>query len=253
MLNIIEIYRIDEWWHYLGFIMIGFLLNSSFNLDLLKYLLLGSFLLAYAYSLNDYYDKKTKKYFILPLVLSLLFLTFLNFIQIILSLLFLIIFTLYSAKPIRFKSLPFVCTILNGIGFILLFFIGYFKTTLISNNIFFFLPLFTLEIVAQLIHEIIHMKTDLKEKIKTTAILLKETKIKKICIIFLISTSIYAIILFMFDIMRILTTILLIFLSMYFSLRIHHIINEKLRRDFKLYFIAWGLVVLIENCLNFII
>lgn len=195
MKKIFRVYRVGGWYYYLGFILLGLIFKEySVSIDAVKYLLLGSSLLAYAYSLNDYYDEnQTKKYFIYPLILSLLLLSIFNVYQIIVSLLFLVIFTMYSSKPFRFKSLPILSSLLNGFGFISLFFLGYFHTFTISLlGILFAALLFLLELIAQFIHEVVDLEKDKREGIKTTAVVIGVDNIKKLSIILLMISILVA-------------------------------------------------------------
>jgi 4-hydroxybenzoate polyprenyltransferase len=190
--NIFKIYRVGGWYYYLGFIFLGLIFKNYFPsiIETIKYLLLGSFLLSYAYSLNDHCDKaQKKKFFSLPLILSFLLLFFFNFYQIITSLFFLIIVTLYSIKPFRLKKIPALSSLLNGFGFTSLFLIGYFHDdTILLPGILFATLLFSLEMVAQFIHEVVDLEKDKKEGIKTTTVYLGKSKIKILSILFLLTT-----------------------------------------------------------------
>jgi 4-hydroxybenzoate polyprenyltransferase len=193
----IYFFRAEHWYYYLGFLLLGSSIKKIWDLTLLKNLLLGGFLLAYAYSLNDYYDQQQrKKLFIIPLILSTFILPFFNFYQILLSLAFILIVTIYSVEPLRLKTKPCISSLLNGFGFISLFFIGYSTTfSFTFSGLLFGLLLFLYEMVAQLIHEIVDFKDDLKNRIMTTAVFIGKENTANICKLIIFSTSVISLIL----------------------------------------------------------
>lgn len=90
----LKIFRVREWLHYLGYVLLGSLVSK--NLNAINFAL-GSAMLAYAFSINDYYDKKLKeKHFMLPLIASFISLSFLNELQHIFYFSFIALFTLSS-------------------------------------------------------------------------------------------------------------------------------------------------------------
>jgi len=235
-----KIYRVSSWYPYLGFTLFGFLLRSNPNLELLKYIILDIFLLSYAFSLNDYYDLCIKKkYFFPPLILSLIFLLFLNPLQISLSYLFLLIVTLYSANPIRLKSKPFLSSFCNGFGFLILFFIGYQRWDL---GLLFGMLLFFLEMVAQFIHETVHLKEDKRHKIITTAVFFGRYTIKILCYTFLLITFMICLYLFHIGMVNVLFLFITAFFIFYFIADIYfHKINKKLRKRYRVFGIITGM------------
>jgi 4-hydroxybenzoate polyprenyltransferase len=191
-MKILSYYRVSGWYYYLGYIVLGFLLKSPLNIEIIKHILLGSFLLAYAFSFNNFYDKREKrKFFILPLILSFLFLPLFNIFQIIISLIFLIIVTFYSLHPFRWKAKPFISSLYNGFGFTLIFLLGYFVTpTFEIGGLLFSVLFFCFNMVAQFIHEIVHKKIDKKNNIITTVVFCGESAVKKFCF-FLFALSLF--------------------------------------------------------------
>jgi 4-hydroxybenzoate polyprenyltransferase len=182
--DFIKIYRINNWFYYLGFVLLGANFQRAFSFPIVE-LIISTFSLAYIFSINDYFDKNLKqKYFILPLFFLIPLFPILNNLQKIILLIFSFLFTLYSTKPPRLKSIPIIGTLLNGIGFSLLFLFGYWYIP-INFPLLFFLLLIVLNCTAQLIHEIVDLKEDRKNKIRTTAILLgvRLTKIAIICLL----------------------------------------------------------------------
>lgn len=245
-MSLFRIYRLFNWFYYLGFILIGFSIKSPLNIDIMKLLFFGAFLLSYAYSFNDYYDKhEKKKFFILPLIFSFLFLSLFNIFQIIISLIFLIIVTFYSLHPFRWKAKPFISSLCNGIGFTLLFWLGY--STFDFIGLLFSLLLFSLEMVAQFIHEIVHMKEDIEDKIKTTAIFIGIKKIKSVCLLFLFISILLSLWLYTLEIVNIIFILATTIFSIYFILRI--LIDktgEKIRKEYRYFGIIIGIIYLLS-------
>lgn len=174
-MDLLSIYRVKNWWYYLGYPLLGFAFADSFN-GWYVILLLTALTLAYTYSINEKYDKDTEAYdFLLPLLLSFLLVPFLNTNQAICFVLFVTISTLYSHRLTRLKSIPFIVTIANGTLFSLLFCTGYLGTK--GPDLFMF-HIFTLifffNIGAQLIHELMDLKEDLDGRINTTVVYLGE-------------------------------------------------------------------------------
>ena len=236
--KISRIYRIFDWFHYLGFTLLGLSLRNFNTITVTFHLFLSGFLLAYAYSLNDYYDKhQRKKFFFLPLILSLPFLYFLNKFQLVLVILFLLIMTFYSAKPFRFKSIPIICTFCNGIGFSILFLIGaYYHTNSTLSVISLFYWLFFFQMAAQLIHEMVHLEEDKKENILTTAIYVGEKNTKRLCYLFLFLAFVTSYCLFWLRITNLfLFSISAIFILFFmFEIKVKEIIDEKLRKMYRI-------------------
>jgi 4-hydroxybenzoate polyprenyltransferase len=244
--KLVEVYRVKHWYYYLGFILLGFSLVSPFNLGLLTLLLLGAFLLAYAYSFNDFCDEGKKPYFIFPLVLSILLLPLLNFSQFILTVSFLFIVTAYSARPLRLKAKPFLSSLCNGIGFSMLFLLGYSVRTVDSITLLFFLLFFSFNMIAQFIHEVVDLREDRRNKIITTAVFLGEKNIKKLSCIFLLFSFFVSLYLYYLNVFNLLIVFITSLFVAFFIYRISRSkIDEKLRREYKILGIAVGLVYFI--------
>ena len=186
----LSIYRIKGWWYYLGYPLLGFAFAGSFD-GWFMVLSVVSLSLAYAYSINEKYDKKKEGYgFLIPLVLSTLFLPFLNIFQLICFSLAVVISTIYSHRLFYLKSVPFLVTLLNGVFFSLFFSIGYLQVSAPDTIMYFiFLLIFLFNITAQIIHELTHMEEDTKDKIHTTATYFGERK----TVFFLVTTVIISI------------------------------------------------------------
>jgi len=166
----LRICRVKDWLHYLGYVLLGCAISKNFNIF---YFIISFFMLAYAYSINDYYDKKmNKKYFLLPLlfsIFSLLFLFSLNLFSFVFSTLFLTIFTFYSWPKVWLEGKPILSTLTNGIGFTLLLILPFNSFQKIIKYSSFIFLVFLLNIAAQLIHEIVDYREDKKMgKITTT-------------------------------------------------------------------------------------
>lgn len=181
--------RIEDWIHYLGFPILG-MVFGGFSKNLVPITLLSGFILAYAFSLNEVYDKKIEsKIYLLPLLLSFLMFFFINPIQIAFALFFILIMTLYSYPIPRLKSKPIVCTIANAIAFPCLFAIGFFDLGIMNYSfVYIFSILFSLSFVIQLIHELSDVDEDKKEKVATTPIYFGESNTRIMIWFFLMIT-----------------------------------------------------------------
>lgn len=242
-----KVYRVNEWFHYLGFIILGLAFVNSLNFHNILILgLLGSLMLGFAYSFNEFYDRNLKKkLFLLPFFLSIFLFPSLNFNQLLICLSFLFISFLYSYPKFRWKSKPIVSTLSNSVGFLLLFLLGIFSKPMLQYSVvLILLVFFCLNTVAQLIHEIVHYKVDKKNNIFTSAVIYGIEKIKRSIAMILTLTIIDSFLLFL------LFGFLLFFLSTalfssYFLLKIKKMkINESFRKEFRLAGILTGMVYL---------
>jgi 4-hydroxybenzoate polyprenyltransferase len=146
-------------------------------------------LLAYAYSLNEFYDQElehshrngqvsgtgrntTHSLFpVIPLLASLILLSQFSIVLFAIGVLFSILWTMYSHPVLRLKAIPIVCTMVNGIGFPVLFLMGFVAGAAPTIEcILIFVTLVLLEIPAQLIHEICHADEDRLFLVCTTAV-----------------------------------------------------------------------------------
>jgi 4-hydroxybenzoate polyprenyltransferase len=251
--NIIKVYRILNWYYYLGFILIGLSINSKLNIDIIKHIFLGASLLAYAYSFNDFCDKHEKKmFFVLPLFLSLLLLPLFNFFQIIISLIFLIIVTFYSVYPFRWKTKPFIGSFCNGIGFTIIFLLGYSAASNIKTEGFLFSILFfSFNMVAQFIHEIVHLKEDKRSKIITTVVFLGEKNIKRFCYFLLFTDFWIGIHLFLLKALNILSFLSISFFTLFFIFQIRNKrIDISTRKRYKFLGIIIGIILFLSHLFN---
>jgi len=238
--EIAKYYRVDDWIHYLGYILISSILVS--NIKLINFIL-SAIILAYAYSLNDYYDKKMKnKYFIVPLILYWLFVPFISYFSFIISLLFLILFTFYSWPKVWLEGKPILSTLTNSIGFTLIFILPFNNIEQISSNYQIVLLIFLLNIIAQLLHEISHFKNDKNIGKITTSVkigLKKSTTILKIIIILTLFYSIS----FILPKYPIFSLYLCVFLILFLS---HRKITKNERKDYKILGVLGGIILTIE-------
>jgi 4-hydroxybenzoate polyprenyltransferase len=217
--HLLKIYRIRNWYYQLGIVLIGFALVSKLNLEVIKIILLGFMLLAFAYSFNDYCEKKReKKYFAVPLIISVAMFPFFNYLQISFSILALLITTLYSLKPIALREKPFLVSFANAISVPILFLLGYFYVPILNSIAFVFASVFFFFVlIGQILHEATHIKEDKKDKIVTTAIFLGKEKVKYICYLSLLFSFLISLALFLLNIINIVflfsTLIFVIFMS----------------------------------------
>jgi 4-hydroxybenzoate polyprenyltransferase len=238
--EIAKYYRVNDWIHYLGYTLISSILLS--NIKLINFVL-SAIILAYAYSLNDYYDKKMKnKYFLVPLLLYWLIVPFISYFSFIISLSFLFLFTLYSWPKVWLEGKPILSTFSNAIGFTLIFILPFDNIERISNNYQIVLLIFSLNIIAQLLHEISHFKNDKNISKITTSVkigLKKSTALLKIIIIL---TLIYSIS-FVLPKYPIFCLYLCVFLILFLSRKK---ITKNERRDYKNLGILGGIILIIE-------
>lgn len=203
-------------------------------------------MLSYAFSFNDFWDKKRKAYFIFPLFLSFLLFSLFNTIQIVLASIFLLIVTLYSYKPLKLKAKPFFSSFCNGIGFSLLFLLGYSVRNLDQRSVIFFFFFFSLNMVAQFLHEFSDFEEDKKNRIITTAVFLGKRKIKKLCYFFLWLSFITCFYLFYLKIVNYIFLFTNIFFVIFFTHKLlKRRINRKLRKDYKILGIFAGFIYFI--------
>jgi 4-hydroxybenzoate polyprenyltransferase len=146
-------------------------------------------LLAYAYSFNDIYDKeleysrrgslflrariRTKRalFPVIPLLVSLVLLSMFSLHVVILGVSFAILWAMYSYPVPRLKAIPGVCTVVNGVGFPVLFLMGFaVEAPPNLESMLIFCMLVLLEIPAQLIHEVCHASKDRLFQVHTTAV-----------------------------------------------------------------------------------
>lgn len=239
-----KLYRIQDWIHFLGFPLMGFLLKKQFSLSQFTIsLLTASALLSFAYGLNDYFDKNMPKkylaYLFIPVggLFSLLILFPISKMKLISILIFFVIAILYSTPPIRLKAISFIGTMCNGFGFPLLFFLGIDEIS--QKVILFYLFFSSLMLGAEFIHELAHKEQDKNSFIFTTAVYIGERRTKKLILSSLISGVIIAY--FISKIISLSTLILLIYLR--------HLLSKKeikyirLRKKYKMLTMTLGLLI----------
>ncbi len=252
--KIIKIYRISDWIHYLGFFLIGYTVNhtvltKSFYFHIIEIMLI----LAYSYSVNQFFDEKMKKksiiFPIIPLVLSLFFLSFFERYDKFLIISFILLSTAYSLPKIRIKSIPILCSLSNNIGFSILFLLAGPENITMSSTLRLFLLLFFLQSGAQFIHELSHIDDDMKNKIKTTATYFGRGITTKLYYLSMLSSILVSLTFYNDFISLILLTIPTILFSTYFIKNIDLIEISKLRKQYKLSGIVVGGFYLLRNIL----
>lgn len=223
----------------------GYLLEKPFSpLNKLVILFaLASALLAFAYSLNEYFDKKLSSKFLIniliPLYLIPLLLIYIdtNFLRTFLVLIFLLIAFSYSAEPLRFKKNPFLGSLCNALGFPILFLLG--VNSLSGKAMLLYFIFFLLMLAAQLLHELAHKKQDSISSLMTTTIYLGESKTIKLFRLLLISATLFSF--FFSNYLGIAVMLLLL----YCEFLIHRNRDYTfLRRKFKLNALIIGVVII---------
>ena len=254
LIKINTIYRITDWLPFLGFALIGFLLKVSYiDITSLRHLffilIFSSLLLSYAYSLNDYFDKGGKrKYFLLPLVFSVILLPFFNSGQILWIVIFFVLFTLYSLEWVALSKSPVVGTLINTIGFLSIFMIGHMtKEGIAMVGVIFLFLLSIYQTISQLIHEKVHLKEDIESGRKTSVFYLKEKTE-----LFIKGMLILTLPLALFLLLRtnfIFFGIACILFSLFFLIKASQI-DKQLRKTYKLDGMIVGLFFLLDYFLR---
>jgi len=194
--DFLKFYRVKDWIKNLGIVLLGILVAKNLEIDILKGIiafLLSSFLLAYAFSLNDYSDwlfgkernymsqLKTKKrnkliLIVFPLIISLFIslIFFAHEVMIIISFfLFVILYTFYSYPPRWKKNWKFSLFINAFCLGTLLLFIGYFSQSSNPNWWLFMFSFiyFSYLLSSEVLHQISHIRRDKKANIKSFPII----------------------------------------------------------------------------------
>lgn len=245
MRRLSKIYRINNWWYYLGFILLGYVARFKYiDWQVALPLLSGSSLLAYAFSFNDYYDGDIKKrIFVFPLFIFPITIFFLDWFQRIIALIITFGFTLYSHPTTRLKGRPFFSTFSNSVLFSLLFFLGY-KTLDIFSSLFFLL-LVSLNTPPQLFHEILDEKEDKRKGDITTTVKYGCNFSKKIAEIFFFLASLFSFLLFYFRLANIFFFLSVLFFSIYFYYETKASkIDKKFREKYRRFGILMGVFLL---------
>lgn len=240
MHSFLKVYRIQDWLHYLGFVILGSVITGNFSPILF---LQASIMLAYAYSLNDYFDGESdKKWFFAPLILGLPPLILLTPLQLASYFAFMAVFTLYSWPKTYLEGRPMVSTLSNSFGFLFIFLLPFTGLGQIYSFGYFVLLIFLLNTAAQLIHEIAHEKEDGKKGKITTAVCLGR---KSLWLLRTVFASV-AIVSLTFIPDRILVFVPTILYSLYFLYTSEGTIDGEYRNRFKLVGIVCGVFYLLE-------
>ncbi|HEX68320.1 MAG TPA: hypothetical protein ENG13_04575 [bacterium] len=169
-----RIYRIKEWWYYLGFVLLGALAGKTSLKDFLISALSAFFIGCFSFSFNEFADKNLPfqflKYPLITLGLALITLFFLPPLKKFLVTFLLILGFFYSFPLFPLKKIPFLGTLINGVGFPLLILLGSGR----KEVLYLCLTFFFLCLTAQLIHEYTHQSEDEERGIISTAVKLGE-------------------------------------------------------------------------------
>jgi len=246
--KIIKTYRIPDWYYYIGLTFLGFFLRNNLSPEIFKYGLVSAFLLAYAYSANEYFDGfQRRKFFVIPFLLTLFLLQLFNTLQIALCLVMLVIPVVYSSKFLRLKSKPFISSFLNGFGFTFLFLLGYFQIPLLDfSGLVFSCLIFSIEMIAQFIHEVVHFREDKKMKVITTAMYFGLMRIKYFCYLFLFIVLLSSFVLYYLKTINLVSLFSTTIFGIFFLLKIEQsVMNSRLRKIYRECCILLGIVYLI--------
>ena len=247
----LDIYRFRNWYYYVGFYILGRFVNGirNFEWPVILAILVS---LAFSFSLNDYVDKGTRKFFVYPLLLIPVIYLFLKPYQLTLFILFILLSVLYSWKP-RLKGVPILGSLCCTLAFPLFFLLGYQNGfSLEIKGILYYIFLCFFSALLQLIHEVNHLKMDKIENIRTTAVALGKRRVEMICLfICLLSIGEAFYLCVMRWINQIVFTGFLIFLFyLFFDIFINGI-SLKTWRHFMIGAISCGIVWFLSLYLNF--
>jgi len=210
---IAKFYRLGDWVKVLGLVFIPCLLYKSSFFDFFKLISITALLLAYGFSINDFFDFKCKDeknlisevyikerykatFLLLVPIFFLVFSIFLlsTFLSRLFFLLDFFLFSFYSIPPIRLRDRKILDVIGNSLMFslILVFSFFYFTYNIDILFSFFYFTYFIFFMVSELIHEISHYVKDKSSGRTSTVILLgKKRSLRLINIIFLFSTLVF--------------------------------------------------------------
>ena len=168
-------YRVKEWWYLLGILLLSYFYNLELDFFSLVYSLIATtFLLAFAYSWNELYDKDHKLKFawapLFPFLLTIFSIFFFkSYLHKIVYTSLLIIVFFYSSPKIALKQIPLISTLCNTIAPPMLLFLGIQEIDTDIKK--FFLVLTALFFVAQILHELADYKKDREKNITTIEII----------------------------------------------------------------------------------
>lgn len=177
-ISLADFARVKDWLHVLGIPVLGYIIDAGVEIDYFYFfimLLASAFVLTFAYSFNEYFDRKMKKpsnlfFSVLSLAVSLIMAISLSTETFLLVMFLGILVFAYAHPVIRLKRYPVVGTLINPVGYSTLFLVGAFSYGGAHTNAMLFLPnMFLVELAFQLIHEMTHVNEDRKMGLETTA------------------------------------------------------------------------------------
>lgn len=172
--QLISFYRVKDWPHLLGFVLLGAAYSTSHinPYKLILSLIAGALYLGHGYSLNDIFDRQIKNGFsfkramafsVASLLLCLIASGLISKEAFIIALLGHIFGLLYSAPPFRLKNILFMDLIFNSLALSPLFLIGHCAgDSITKNSLLIFFMIFIYFIPIQLIHEMQDHEIDIK-------------------------------------------------------------------------------------------
>jgi 4-hydroxybenzoate polyprenyltransferase len=183
-----DIYRVRNWFYYLGFVILGTTISSGIEVINWQVLSVSVLSLAFIFSINDYTDKVTgRKYFVYPLIFLFIGLFFIDFMQKLILIFAITLQLIYSLKPLRLKNTPILGTLCCAFTFPQFFLVGYLEESKFDlRGLSIFLLLVLLSGLLQIIHEVNHMEKDNAEDIKTSAVFFGKKAMEHFCIALLI-------------------------------------------------------------------
>lgn len=193
--SLIRYYRTKDWRAYFLLGVFGFIIAQGFLfpvLDIFLFFLIGILLLAFGFSVNNFFDikedrekgetinllvqnKKNFLFSISPGILALFFSTYFGLKIFLFVLIAGLIGFFYSSPPLRMKSKPFLDLISHGLfagALIFLFPALIFSPKLTLFHYLIALSVFYLSIIAEMRNHLEDYQSDLKSGLKTTVCLL---------------------------------------------------------------------------------
>ncbi len=256
MLSLINFYAVKDWVNVLGLVVIAFFASSSmiFNLSLVLLLIVCSLLLAFARSINNYFDAilekeknyiqtsikkfgKNKALFLvgMPALISILLISIFveSTLAVAFSLIFIFLAYSYSSPPFRFRNRTFLDAPINILGAVSIFTFAFLVDGQL-NLIFYFFLIYVAwyYFLSEFLHQLSDYNFDKKSNRITTCVKLGTKKFFKILrFSFVIPFLVSLIFIFIFygNIFVILPIIFLVFNL----LRFRKIFSRDLNQNFE--------------------
>ena len=199
------LYRVSGWIQFLGLVLLGhYWVPGGTAGDLLAGLLIAAGCLAYAYGINNYYDRQVdarsptnknplaregtdtggfRAAVAAPALLALVIAAMTNSSSVVITLAAIVVATVYSAPPWRLKHVPVVGFAWNGLLFAPLFVLGWTNASGrllpgLALSLFFALPV----LIVEVFHELQDLPDDERGGCPTLPVLFGPTRARAVAI-----------------------------------------------------------------------